>query len=247
MLKPKFSAEYVVDIDRCGPCEKLGVIGTFNILQSLATGHAFRLGIGAFDTWDRGGYWVVTNTQVEFYNDVNLYETLVGETWPMPTEEKAFKMYRSYTIIHGKELIAKAKSEWVVLSTKNNMPVPFRDSGFPKNFKYCKDVAIEANPTKFVNDFEENDQIGEYVIQVTDIDLAVHTNNVKYIQIILNTFTLDEMTKRKVKSFEVKYAASCLLGDKVKIYRKVEDNTYRYAIKNDQGKVMTYALIEFKN
>ena len=247
MAKPKYTNEFTVDIDRCGPNERLGVIGTFNILQALATSHAYQLGIGAFDTWDRGGYWVVTNTQVEFYNDVNLYETIVGETWPMETDDKAFKMYRSYTIKHKKDLVAKAKSEWVVLSTKNNMPVPFKESGFPKNFKYCKDIAIEEEPTKFVNDFVEEDKVGEYVIQVTDLDLAIHTNNVKYVQIILNTFTLDEMTKKKVKSFEIKYASSCLLGEKIRIYRKVEGNTYRYAIKNDKDRVTTYAIIVFKN
>ena len=54
------------------------------------------------------------------------------------------------------------------------------------------------------------------------------------------------MNKRKVKYFEIKYASSCLLGEKVRIYRKVEGNTYNYCIKNDKDRVTTYATIIFK-
>ena len=247
MSKSKFITEYTVDIDRCGPNTNLGLIGTCNIIQSLSTNHAFELGIGAFDLKERGGYWVITNTQIEFYNDANLYETLIGETWPMASKPTDFKTYRSHIIRRNKDIIAKAKTEWVVLSTKNNMPLQFKDAGFPGKYKFIDETALAIEPSKFVNDFDDNDKIGEYIISPTDIDLAVHTNNVKYVKIFLDTFTLDELKNKKPKYFEIKYASSCLLGEKVSIYKKIEENTYRYAIKNSSGKVTTYAKIEFKN
>lgn len=246
MGKSKYIDEYRVDIDRCGPNEKLGLIGACNIIQSLATRHAYELGIGAFDMETKGAYWVITNTQIEFYNDAILYETLTGETWPARTKPTDYRTYRNIVLKRKKDVVVKAKSEWVILSKTNNMPVQFKDAGFPEKYKFIDEVAIPQEPSKFINDFDENDKITEYTIQTSDLDLAVHTNNVKYVQMIVNTLSVDELKANKIKTFEIKYVASCLLGDKVSIYRKIESNTYRYAIKNGSGKVMTYALIAFK-
>lgn len=56
-----------------------------------------------------------------------------------------------------------------------------------------------------------------------DIDINKHLNNTKYLDFIMDSFSLEEHRKLKVKSIEISYSNEALLGDTIAIYKDVSE------------------------
>jgi acyl-ACP thioesterase len=54
-------------------------------------------------------------------------------------------------------------------------------------------------------------------IEYTDIDLVYHVNNVKYIELIMNSFPLHTHKKKNVRTLEINYLGEAKYGEDVLI------------------------------
>ena len=61
-----------------------------------------------------------------------------------------------------------------------------------------------------------------YTVRPTDIDFGQHMNNVAYIRVLLDCFSAAQIASGKIASIEAHYAAPCLEGETLSVYRKPE-------------------------
>lgn len=244
-MKPTYKRKWIIETDHCGASTYLNVISPFYFFQDIATNHADELKVGMRNLRPNGLYWVVTNTRIDFISPAYYHEEIEIETWPEKCNENDVRTYRSYIMRRGKDIIAKGKSEWVVLST-SNWPVPFSKIGFPTKLKLLSESAIEDKARKYITDIAEYEQISTYKVQSTDIDMAVHMNNVKYIQLLLNQYSAKEIDENSIASIEIKYSKACLEKETLSIFRKIEGKTHHLLIQKEDGSPSTYAVIKFR-
>ncbi|MBQ7973378.1 MAG: hypothetical protein IJ295_00230 [Clostridia bacterium] len=86
-------------------------------------------------------------------------------------------------------------------------------------------------------------------VRTGNIDYAGHTNNVEYVRLLLNTFTLDEWRGEIApREIQVAYLSQSFLGDSLSIYcenRNLESNPSKerlYTIKKDAQDVLRCAI-----
>ena len=84
-----------------------------------------------------------------------------------------------------------------------------------------------------------------YTVRPTDIDFGQHMNNVAYIRVLLDCFSAAQIASGKIASIEAHYAAPCLEGETLSVYRKPEGETVRIAIKKESGKPAVLAAVRF--
>ena len=205
-----------------------------NFLQEGAGAHAESAGFGFEDMMRRNQVWVLSRLKVVIENYPLWNDEVVLKTWSRGKEGIFY--LRDFQIENEPEnTIIKATSSWAAINTKTRRPeiVVGLEDGLQserenKVFEHSLNkLPVLSNPV-----FKRNRKI-EY----SDIDLVYHVNNVKYIEIILNSFPQEIFSKQQIKSLEINYLGEAKYGEVVSISNeRTDENTYLVSVNLEKSK-----------
>ena len=112
-----------------------------------------------------------------------------------------------------------------------------------EHIEWIKEKSIEEKFRRFKDDFTEDDFVYKRLVRSGDIDVTHHTNNVTYITMLLDTFTVKELESIQWKDIEVSYLNESLEGETLSIYRKEKEDGYYFSIKKEDGKTAVMAAL----
>lgn len=210
--------------------------------QDVASRHAMFLGIDDFSLLEKdNAMWVITKTKVKI-NKLPLWNDDVSiRTWPMGAD--GVRCNRCYQIIKDNEILINGITEWVIIDATTRSLRKVETTSYPNDIDWITEKSIEEKFRRFKDDFTENDVVYKRLIRSGDIDVTHHTNNVTYITMLLDTFSVKELENMSLKEIEVSYINESFEGETLSIYRKKrEDGTY-FSIKKDDGKVVLMGII----
>ena len=137
-----------------------------------------------------------------------------------------------YVIYNSKnEVLVDGVSEWCLydinlkkLKRFDELKSYFMDSmEFNKSYDGC-------TYTRFNMDVLDEDFCYEYESRACDIDMNLHTNNVSYGRMIMNSFNCNYLSKNKLKSFEIKFINQSFESDVIRIFKKYIDKDSFYIV-----------------
>lgn len=239
-----FERGVLVTPELCGARAQLSPLGVFTIFQALSAQHSEQIGVGVSAMAERGEFWLALHSRVDFYHPAHLMDELTTATWPEPCGERSLRFFRSHSLHRGDELVAQGRFEWVVLGA-NGRPVPFGQSGFPKDFPYTDRVGLSAPPARFIDTLTDDDLAFSYTVRSTDIDFGHHMNNVAYVRVLLGCFPAELLDSGRIASIEVHYASPCLEGEELAVYCRREGTLARLAIRRG-GKAAVLAEVRLR-
>ncbi len=237
-----FSRDFVVTPESCDARAALSPLGAFTMFQSIATQHAEMLGVGGAAMAKRGAFWLTVHNRVDFYDRAYLMQTVRASTWAEACDEKDVRCFRSYTLHCGDRLVAVGRTQWAVLGAAGHV-VPFGQSGFPQDYPFPQQAAINEKPLRFHDDFAPQDAAETYTVRSTDIDMGRHMNNVAYVRLLLGQFSAKQLASGALRSIEIHYGAPCLEGEQLTVYRRREDGRVLFAVAKPDGKKAAYAAV----
>ena len=176
------------------------------------------------------------------------YSTLIKENRAWVLARLAIEM-SSYPGIYDKyknpdgEIYGYARSIWSVIDIQSRTSVDITTFRHIENNVGDKDCPIAPqSKIKPVND--EKPII--YPIRYSDIDINRHINSVKYIEHILDMFSMDMYDENFIRRFEINYISEARYGDKLSFYREqLAENIYTSEIRNSSGETICRGRIEF--
>lgn len=231
------------DVDANG---RFKVNSILDYCQDAASNDAERLGFGYSDFNSMRLFWVLSWAKFEFINFPKFSDEVKIQTWG----KKQYKLYslRDYLMFDSKEeIILKGTSAWLLLDSKSLRP-KILPQLFP-NLKMfdTKDALIDL-PEK-INPATENKVTYSTEIRYTDIDLNQHTNNAKYIEMMLDCFDQEFHNTHQIKSLTVSFNAESKFGDQIELSKsliKSENIIYYVEAKNlTSNKIVFQALVEW--
>jgi medium-chain acyl-[acyl-carrier-protein] hydrolase len=190
-----------------------------NFLQEGASMHAAHAGFGYEYMMSNSQVWVLARQKVIIDAYPVWNDQLKLKTWSRGKEGIFY--IRDFIIENEKnETIIKATTSWAAINIKTRRPelVTGLEDGLT-SFKEKVAIGEKLNKLpELVNaEFTRKRQI-EY----TDIDLVYHVNNVKYIELIMNSFPLKTHKQKEVKTLEINYLGEAKYGEDVSI--SIEQN-----------------------
>jgi medium-chain acyl-[acyl-carrier-protein] hydrolase len=220
----QFEKEYNIHVYDTGPDGKLNLFTLLNYMQDVASEHAIKLHFGRDDLMKENRIWVLSRimADIDFWPEWG--ESVIVRTWPRGTD-KLFAI-RDYEVLHknGKH-VASGSSSWLIIDkttkkiqrpdellTRFNQEISVKNS-FGRNAE--KVPPIKDNVLKSET----------FRIKVSDIDANLHTNNVRYINWVYDTYPLDYVMNHTPVSLEVNYLAESVCGDEVFILSDNNCNT----------------------
>ena len=113
---------------------------------------------------------------------------------------------------------------------------------FPRDLEVVESPITEGF-SKLNVDFDSSDMAYSQKIFASDTDYSQHTNNVRYIKYIMNTFDSRFYDEKFIQGFEIQFAKESRDGDVLEVYKKnTGDNEYSFYIKNQDETVIKARL-----
>ena len=220
-----FSKKYTVQVSDIDFRRQLKLSSLFVYLQDMATEHAYNIGVGRDALQAKYGIiWVLNRTVVEIIRHPVFKEEIIIETWPEQPDKVQFN--RNF-LVYDKDgsVIAKAFSQWVVIdyNTRRLRRSSIIEEEFPKVDRERPVDSISG----IIKPIGNLDLSYEKTVGYSDIDINEHLNNAKYIDYIMDCFSIKLHKKYNISSIQIDYLHEALPGETIKLYTdtaRVKDN-----------------------
>ena len=112
----------------------------------------------------------------------------------------------------------------------------------PTDLEVTKSKSLDFAKMSF--EMSDEDLVDTIDIKVVNLDFYKHTNNLEYVRMMMSLLDLKFLEDNIITDFEIHYISESRFGDKLSLYKRVEDNKILFEIKRED-KVVTKAILEF--
>lgn len=201
--------------------ENLSCFDILSLFLRVSFSHSYAIKIDHKTMLERdNAFWVVTKMKYVLLHPMGTNLKLNLKTWAHTPQ--AVRFMREYEIKNKNQICVQGLSEWCCLDYQTRKLRKSSTIKYPK----LKMKEKSSNNLTFSNlklDVNKSNFVYTKTIQSTDIDVNLHTNNLKYSIMALNALTIEELSKQ-IAEYEIYFVNETKLGDKIDIYKIVKDN-----------------------
>ena len=234
-MEKEYTQEFLVSANEANPEGDLAVNILVSDLIVVATRHALELGIGNLVMQHLNAGWVLSRLTVEMsaYPKVNSTYRIVTwvEGWNRHFSTRDFEI-----IDNNGKTVGYARSIWMVLNTITHENYGLSHLNLSSDMisdRYCpierQQKHIEIYPSDFIDvpnsALKANYPERNYTFKYNDIDFYRHVNTVRYVSLLLNSFSLAEFDKFYLSRLELSFLHEGNFGETVSIRRYCHDDT----------------------
>lgn len=190
----------------------------------LATRHANMLGFGSEVMDPQGIGWVLSRLTVQMerwpQTDTSYSITTWIENWNRRFSSRCFSVNDAEGNVMG-----YLRTIWMVIDVNTHRGVSTDTLNFREELissRPCP-IPLQSRHTtleKLAGDTESGVlSRSTYTFRYTDIDFYRHVNTVRYIELLLNQYTLEEFDKWMIERFEIAFMREALYGQEAVIHR----------------------------
>lgn len=207
-----------------------------------ATLHAESWGVGYSTLIRQNHAWVLARLALEMTSYPHVRDNLIIETW-IEGYNRHFSA-RNFRFKDGSgRVCGHARSIWSVidmetresvdLSTFEHIDRHVADQECPIEKQSKLRAVVTENPVK-------------YPVRYSDIDLNRHVNSVKYIEHVLDLFSLEQYDTHLVSRFEISYMNEARYGTWLELHsEEFAPGSYQVEIDNDKKEVLCRGKVIF--
>lgn len=200
---------------------KLKISSIFNYMQDTAAANADELGLGYDHLMPLDLAWILSWVKVEIDEYPFYGQEVLLNTWP----KCSHKLYsiRDFRIKDiNEKILCRATTAWLPVNTKTkrvtgiqNLPAPI-----PYNPEL---ISVDEYPVKIISP-DTKQILFTKKFRYNDLDINHHVNNVKYVEMILDCFTLEQYTAHSIKSITVSFSSESFYDDEIEISNSFVEN-----------------------
>ena len=196
-------------------------------MQESAWNHAEHLGVGFSHLMEKNLIWVLSRQLVKINSFPKWGETIKIYTWP--TAKDRLFCYRDFRILDKYDsVIAIATTAWFAIDLLNRKPQS-PDSYFqielndpvrvlPEKLNKIKSLTTQKR-TKLVR------------VGYKDLDVNEHVNNVRFVEWILDSFSLNFQKAHNLQEIEINYLSEAFYNDEISVsYEGVGNLTFLHSL-----------------
>lgn len=178
--------------------------------------------------------WVLSRLAIEMDDMPRQYEKFYVETWV----ESAMRFFtnRNFRVVAATDdpssdtqqpspkVYGYGRSIWAMIDTVTRQPCNLLEINDGSILEYVEKE--KENPMDKLSrvKMDENAELVRTIeTNYNDVDINGHINSVKYIEHVLDLFTLDWYKEHMMKRFDIAYVAEAHGGDRLSFYRENDD------------------------
>lgn len=238
----KFSIRQTIGAGACDPSGRLSLVGALTLIEDVVTATMAKLELDGFTVRRKyGAIMVFSKNHLKFLQDINWQDKVVVSCYF--TMQSAARMNADICVKKGGKIALYARTEICAVDVTTGRIRRMDSVGVDGRVKLVKaQYDLPWNAMDGEGELKET-----ATVRTGNIDYAGHTNNVEYIRMLLDTFTLEEWRGMAPKELQVAYLNQSFLGDQLAIWavdNQLDANMHEriYTIKKDQQPVLRCAV-----
>ena len=187
-----------------------------NLLIQSAINSADQLGFGFGGIKQQHLFWVLSRLHIDIERPLLWYEAVSVETWPKNVEKI---LYLRDFIVRDKDqqVVARATSGWLAIDFESRRPKIIEGLDAELFSRLKNKHAINTLPEK-IFPVKEGEGFG-FKASYFDIDLNKHVTSSRYVDWMMDTFTLDFHQNHYPKKLLINYNKETLPGEQLNLIR----------------------------
>jgi len=239
--------EYLVSFYEVDAKNKVFLPSLWQYLQETAWNHANQIGIGYSDLARNDHFWVLSRLAIEMHDYPGWGEKVRVKTWLLGSS-RLFAL-RDFSVRRGDgRVIGGAKSAWVVLDLKSRKPQriePFLKGLTPLRDQHGAETTLDKLPAPSHPGSETF-----FTVHYSDLDMHQHVNNARYIEWVLDSYSLEMNQTHQITTFEINFLAESNCGDELSIQSeqpKDSKSTFLHRmVRKEDGRELCRARVRWK-
>ncbi len=216
-----YTKNYRVELSHADFKGNLKLSSLFTYFQDIAGLHSENLGMGRKVLYEQHKViWVLVRIRVDIIKYPKWKDIITVETWPQEPGRVGFD--RDFLVRDNEgNILIKAVSTWVVIDVESRRlrKTNLVYTGYPP---VIEERAIDCKLGN-LNSKGELEMAYKRTVRYSDIDINGHLNNAKYLDFIMDSFSLEEHKKINIKSIEISYSNEALPGETIIIYKDISE------------------------
>lgn len=176
-------------------------------------------------------FWVLCKSKFKINKLPVLGDEIAVETWP--TIVSPLRFYREYLIKEQNAVAIAGSSEWCTFDLTTRAVRKTSTIVYPFDMPHRQDKSGADDFSKIKESVTIDNFSHTHVSSFTDIDANMHTNNVAYVRMALDTFSPEEFVNENFTEFEIYFNSQSFYKDEINVYRKKTD--YGYYVEGKTG------------
>ena len=241
-MEPIFRKQYEIDtihLDRFGRMKSSMIL---YFTQEIAGSHCDELGCNWDDMAKKGLFWAVIRHKIQITRLPTAGESILIETWPMPTTRTCYPRSMAAFDAKGNELF-RVHSLWVLMDTQNRTMVLPGKSGVDVN-GILRGSELPTPPSLAPKPLEYSilRRVG-----FSDLDRNGHMNNVKYLDWVFDLLDSDFHKHHTPREINLCYVNEAREGNELLLnWTQDEDSVLRVEVtEKEQNKRIFGASVNF--
>ena len=213
---------------------RMTIVALGNHILNTAAAAATANGFGWKNLMEKNLAWVLSRLSIEMKSYPAQNEKFSIETWV----EDYSRMFttRNFKIFDKNDnIIGAATSIWAIIDLNTRRPYNLQNQTEWSSVATGISADIEK-PLKISEVASEITATAFHTVVYSDIDLNQHTNSMKYVQWLADTFDLAKFEQKNIVRFDVNYINEALFGEKVVIFTEEKEDKTICEIKNAENK-----------
>jgi acyl-ACP thioesterase len=223
---------------------KLTLPSLTNYILNTAGYHAEDCGFGIQKLNRDNLSWVLSRLVIEMKRYPVHYEKIIIQTWV----EGVMRMFtlRNFAFLSREGgVLGYARTIWAMIDQNTRKPLDLTQTDISSYINHTKECPIAKAGKIPVLDNEPKEI---FTIKYSDIDINQHFNSSKYVEHIINAFTLHKFRKRDIARFEIDFMAESTFGEAIYLHKQENaDNEFIIELKNTDKQTISKSKIYFGN
>jgi len=213
-----------------------------NLIQTAITS-AEKLDLGLSALKRENLFWVLNRLTLEIFRPIRWGETIEVETWPKNIERVFF--LRDFIVRDSAgEIVAKATSAWLSIDFKSKRPKTLKGEKMEEIIQLKDNHALNYSPLKLGEIEKKSSRL--ITPSYFDIDLNKHVTSTRYIDWMMDNFTLDFHKRNYPKHLSVNYMKETMCDETIELTHQNGDLDHAFEGYNQsQDKIAFRGKIEF--
>lgn len=228
----EYCHEYFLSAGECNAKQQMPFMMLAQRVIEVATEHANRIGVG-YDVMIKDNLaWVLSRLSIEMTRMPKVNETYRLITW-IENYNRHFSERNIEVQAENGEVLGYIRTIWVAIDMTTRTPGDL--SKLESLAVTVSDRPCPIAKQGRMRPIADVSQQSEYRFRYSDIDFNMHVNSVKYIELLINQWSLDYHLTHDISRFEIAYLQESHFGNDVKVNILQSENVADAEIVGEKG------------
>lgn len=231
------------------PCEadfrfKLKIASITDYILICAGKHSEECGLGIAEMEKIDCSWVLSRVVIEMYDYPKMSEEIQIQTWVEGVVKFFAKRNYEFLSKDGK-VLGYARTIWANIDNKTRKA---RDLTNVLTADLICDKECPIKPISKIPEIkDEVTPLFTFGVKYSDVDFNQHLNSCKYVEHMLDAFTLHKFEHRDVKRFEIDFLKEAYFNENLSLYKKEikDNNSFFLELQNEKGEKISKSRVVF--